>query len=92
MAVLGRFYCIVLLKAIKLNTQKICLDSAVYIGQFSKFAMKFKKKSWLKIEINFFESGLFFQGRSGKGKQIKFEFRPKGKTYLCKQLSFISLS
>ena len=34
-------------------------DNTVYIGQFSKFAMKLKKKSCSKIEINFFEKGLF---------------------------------
>ena len=30
-------------------------DNTVYIGQFSKFAMKLKKKSCSKIEIIFFE-------------------------------------
>ena len=41
-----------------------------------------KKKSWLKIEI-FFLSRAFFQGRLGKGKQIKFKFRPGTFCFNC---------
>ena len=44
-------------------------DNTVYIGQFSKFAMKLKKKF---LTENWFLNRAFFQGRSGKGKQIKF--------------------
>ena len=49
-------------------------DNTVNIEQFSKFTMKFKqtKKFLTENSNNVFGVGLFFQGRSGKGKQIKF--------------------
>ena len=47
--------------------------SSVYIGQFSQFALKFKEKKFFSENWNIiFWVGPFFQGRSGKGKQIKF--------------------
>ena len=49
-------------------------DNTVNIEQFSKFTMKFKpKKKFLTENSNkFFWVGPFFEGRSGKGKQINF--------------------
>ena len=54
------------------DSSSLKIYSTVEIGQFSQFAMKFKKKnSFLKIEINFFGWGLFFRvGRERETNKI----------------------
>ena len=49
----------------------------MYIGQFSNYTMKLKKKYLTENSNNFLGVGPFFPGRSGKGKQNFFLFRPR---------------
>ena len=56
----------------KLKIFYLKIYGTVYIGQFSQFAMKFREKKILTENLNkIFRVGSFFQGRSGKWKQIK---------------------
>ena len=68
---LNAFTVTVVLQSVLWKYKNIFKDNTVYIGQFSKFEMKLKKKFLTENWNNFLGGRAFFQGRSGKGKQIK---------------------